>query len=864
MKRIITLIITLIMLIGLYPDTTLAEESSTQKEVQILYQLGFIDEAEPKLTSSITRHSFTEILLKIANPSLSASDNIEFSDVKKSAAEYENMALAYELGFISGPDARPNDNITYNEAVKMIVCMLGYGPYAEALGGFPLGYINVAQRQKLIKGINLSDGFNYGDALKLFYNSLSINLLDISVVGDGVNYDVAVSTTILSRNHGVYKYEGVLEGAGGMTLNSLTPPKDNDVIIDGYRYETKNQEIKKHLGYKIEFYYDFETMEILAFAEGRNDVLTIAADKVSAFSSSSVLTYLEDNKSRQIQIPSNAVVVYNGLPISADKFVSSTFLNSDGSITFIDNDNENGYDVVLIEAYKTYVVKSVNSYTKTIYDFYNKEDSVCLDRENKDTIVTFVDEYNNQMFVEELYPYDVITVKESFDKSLVDAIYSTKEIIGTVTSIEDDGDNMYIGVEGEIYKTTPEFKEKSGVELGEYGLFSLTYDGRVAVINREFGSDVISYGYLMNIAPDKGFNPKYQVKIMDSVGKKHIFYLADKIKLDKKSSKETSENTYKYLIDDNGKPVQQVIQFSLNKKGEVSLINTSALENKSALTKKNFTNSLLWRPQTGIFGAKVVTDINTKFFYVPKTYLDDDSYYQVNSAAFISGEEEKITMYNDDASPFFADVVVKEFTMEDYNSAPTTNDMLVVKKIRSVIKEDGTDALQIDGIVGKQEVSLYTETSSLNIGNSEGEGWKDYLSVGDVICYNTNPSGEINYVKIIYDRKAKMFLYEGNVNESVIAYENRISRNKVYFVEDGVIGVVKCSDEYENAIYNDDNVEVYPTSILTIIVFDSKDGNDVVRFGYPSEIESYLTTGIGDTAILRTVKQTSGTIVIYK
>lgn len=860
MKRIITLIIALIMLIGLCPDATLAEEISAEKEVQILYQLGFIDEAKPKLTSSITRHSFTKILLKIANSSLSAGSNIEFSDVKSSAAEYQDMALAYELGFISGPDARPNDNITYNEAVKMIICMLGYGPYAEVQGGWPLGYINVAQRQKLIKGVNLSDGFTYGDALKLFYNSLSVNLLDISEVGDGVNYDVVPSTTILSRNHNIYKYEGVLEGASGMTLNSAKAPKDNDVIIDGYRYETKNPDIKKHLGYKIEFYYDFETMEILAFTEGRNDVLTIAADKVSGFSSSSVLTYLEDNKSRQIQIPSNAKVIYNGLPISADKFVSSTFLNSDGSITFIDNDNESGYDVVLIEAYKTYVVKSVNSYTKTIYDFYNKDDSVCLDRENKDTIVTFVDEYNNQMFVEELYPYDVITVKESFDKTLIDAIYSTKEIIGTVTSIEDDGDNMYIGVEGEVYKTTPEFKTKSGIELGEYGLFSLTYDGRVAVINREFGSDVISYGYLMNVGPDKGFNPKYQVKIMDSVGKKHIFYMADKVKLNKGNTKKSSKDTYTYLnkLDNNGKLIQQVIQFSLNKKGEVSVINTSSGEN-SVLTKKAFSD-LLWRPQTGVFGAKVVTDINTKFFYVPEAYLGDDSYYQVNSAAFISGDEESFTMYNDDASPFFADVVVKEFTMEDYNATPTTNDMLVVKKIKGVIKEDGTDALQIDAIAGKQEVSLYTETSSLNIGQKPA-GSDNTLVPGDIICYNTNPLGEINYIEIIYDREEDAFLYSGNMNETEIAYENRISKNEVYFVEDGVIGVVKGSVDSNTTTAN---VEVYPTSILTIIVFDSKDGNDEVRFGYPAEIESYLTTGTGDTAILRSVKQTSGTIVIYK
>ena len=75
------------------------------------------------------------------------------------------------------------------------------------------------------------------------------------------------------------------------------------------------------------------------------------------------------------------------------------------------------------------------------------------------------------------------------------------------------------------------------------------------------------------------------------------------------------------------------------------------------------------------------------------------------------------------------------------------------------------------------------------------------------------------------------------------------------------VGVVKGSVDSNTKA---SNVEVYPTSILTIIVFDSKDGNDEVRFGYPAEIESYLTTGSGDTAILRSVKQTSGTIVIYK
>ena len=82
----------------------------------------------------------------------SAKTEPPFSDVNDKTEYYRENLHGAELGIISSADKfNPKEAITYEQAVKMLVCAAGYDNIAEMEGGYPLGYFNTASRLGLYK-----------------------------------------------------------------------------------------------------------------------------------------------------------------------------------------------------------------------------------------------------------------------------------------------------------------------------------------------------------------------------------------------------------------------------------------------------------------------------------------------------------------------------------------------------------------------------------------------------------------------------------------------------------------------------------------------------------------------------------------
>lgn len=72
----------------------------------------------------------------------------------------------------------PEDNITYQDALKVLVCVLGYEPFAEMNGGYPAGYVNAAKRYKILdKNFKGEDYITRGEAAEAVHNALYIPLM---------------------------------------------------------------------------------------------------------------------------------------------------------------------------------------------------------------------------------------------------------------------------------------------------------------------------------------------------------------------------------------------------------------------------------------------------------------------------------------------------------------------------------------------------------------------------------------------------------------------------------------------------------------------------------------------------------------
>ena len=150
MKRIICLILAAVMLIAVQTGFA-ADGGGSGKEIEILNSIGVFDGLNITFTDSaaMKRADFLETVMHLytGGNHPSAQNDIMFYDVPDGASYKWAADAALTLGFISGHDDgmfMPNDTISYFEALKIIVCALGYKPVAEANGGFPSGYVSAA------------------------------------------------------------------------------------------------------------------------------------------------------------------------------------------------------------------------------------------------------------------------------------------------------------------------------------------------------------------------------------------------------------------------------------------------------------------------------------------------------------------------------------------------------------------------------------------------------------------------------------------------------------------------------------------------------------------------------------------------
>ena len=106
-----------------------------------------------------------------------------YSDVNTSHWAVREIKLAEDEGIINGFEDktfRPEGIVTYNQAVAMLVCALGYGDDAIKKGGWSTGYKMVAYETGLLNGIDdLYDReITRADAAMLLKNALGVKMSD--------------------------------------------------------------------------------------------------------------------------------------------------------------------------------------------------------------------------------------------------------------------------------------------------------------------------------------------------------------------------------------------------------------------------------------------------------------------------------------------------------------------------------------------------------------------------------------------------------------------------------------------------------------------------------------------------------------
>ena len=145
------------------------------------------------------------------------NSNSLWVDVKEDFWAYQYMKRVAEFGYMVGyPDNtfRPNDEITYNEAIAVILNICGYKEFAMSNGGFPAGYNNLARYYHLNEGMQASEDnpLSRMDAATLMYNCFDVKI-ESPVLSD------SETRTVLNDIVGVYIVKGTLTDTDVTSIN---------------------------------------------------------------------------------------------------------------------------------------------------------------------------------------------------------------------------------------------------------------------------------------------------------------------------------------------------------------------------------------------------------------------------------------------------------------------------------------------------------------------------------------------------------------------------------------------------------------------------------------------------------------------
>lgn len=248
MKKIFAILLITIQIftISAYADTM----QLTDKQKEELYKLEIMvgdENGNLRLEDNITRAEAAKMICVAGNISLplDLEENL-FNDVSAEHWGYKYIYAAKKQGIVNGDgngNFNPESNITNEEIVKMIVCLLGYGEMAEQQSGYPAGYTAAASRIGITKNLNLKTKTpaTRNDVAIMIYNALDTPIMVEKSEGQGENENAVY--VILAGKNGIPFAS--IRGTRGMTWDTSLKNIDRLAQAFASQYPYKEGDAEK-------------------------------------------------------------------------------------------------------------------------------------------------------------------------------------------------------------------------------------------------------------------------------------------------------------------------------------------------------------------------------------------------------------------------------------------------------------------------------------------------------------------------------------------------------------------------------------------------------------------------------------------
>ncbi len=833
-KKVTSFILSAVMMLGftvssfaaVSPD---AQNSKYKEAIELLGALeimvGDAEDGNFRPEDTIKRSEFAKVAVtSMGMDNLADSFNYptSYPDVVENHWANGYINVATNQGIIIGDDEgnfRPDDTITYAEAVTVLVRLIGHTPAAEKKGGFPQGYVTVASQTGITKNAVASNNSAVlrGMVAQLTANTLVTNKMEQTNFGSNESYQV-VDETLLSDELSTRIVYDQITAIGTSALTGSSTLKNNEVKIGSEVFEVADKALadtRKLLGFNVEAYikegeHEDETLVLAREQKGKNSSMKINAKDVEDITVDTQVTveYWEDKeKDKETQeavIAADAKYLYNGQAISFDV---DELKPTAGSLTLLDRNRDDIYDVVFIENYENYVVEEVIVSSNRITDKYGKP-SLVLDPEDEN-VKFIITRGGQEVELKDLNEWDVLSVAKSKDASIVIVEVTSEKVTGKVT--EKHGEKFVI--DGKEYYVSANYTEE--IKLNDEGSFYLDKDGHIAAVDATSALSS-NYAYVTGAEVTTGFDKRLSVQMFDKNGEIKVIKSTEKIKVNGTPNKTAAQALA--ALQNESTVVPTLITYSLNSDGELTQLNTAEDKTSGGISKDKFAlnanATLKYRESSKKLGNYNV-DENTIVFDIPAGETDAKKYAIADYKLFEDNTDYDVLVY-DVREDLTAGVVIVT------NSTGIANleaSAVVVDKIATSLNDEDERVEKLYAYVDGEKKTLSTTDEGILV-NGDGE----QLKAGDIIQVKTNAKGEIESIRVLFEIADKETEAKTTVADDLITVYGK---------------VVKKFANSINVSVNGGAVENYATSGATVYEVNTTKTTNPVRVAEAGDITQY-------------------------
>ncbi len=862
-KRILATVVTVVMLMtsltvpSFAAFTDLKEGTNSYKAVSVLNMLGIIngyDEGNGNFSfkpeNNVTRAEFTAMLLRtrgMGNVGSTSLENPPFPDVTTSDVSWAigNIRTARELGIINGYDDgtfKPNNNVLYEEAIKMIVCALGYGDMGTDGAFWYSKYLMTATSLGFTEGAGgaISVPATRATIANMLYNCLEIKLAENNEITDktilendlrltkNVGYIAANPTISLSAPESILREDEI-------QIVSLDSNGNEETVV--YKVDDASK-YNDMLGAEITFYYttdrDSGYKTLISATVNNVETLELTSDMIVGNTRSSIDYYRSEDEERTntAAIDDQGVVVYNGKLFGTEK-ADSTFgvyvdycgnnsispMPTIGNVKLLDRDKDKKYDVVFIESYDAWVVSSVTSSNRTVTDSVLRTTTQLVLPESSD--IKIVNDKGVEIEFSAIKKGNVLAVKEDAHGSMTVVVIASS-VNGKITATSS---KKGVTIAGKTYKFSKQAPWITGAtaltapQYGDNGKFYLDIDGNIIAYDKTESAVNQYYGYIEDADNDtSGFEETLRINVLTKANPSgKVYNITTKTKINGASVSSLSDayiaigsganKGIKFTVGSNDTIDELIVAADVDDGQKIEadkmylLYKQNEIEKTSEWTYDNNRKNLeLGGEKIYIGNAQIIS-------------VRDGKYQNFSLSSLIDGDKCQVEAFDMDTNNAVKFLIIHHIE-RTIAKDDTTFPVFTITNIEQNLV-DGEKRTILDGYVGKSLKTGYTlsieDATTANIASS--------LKKGDVVRLDMDDDGKY----YVIGEHHRIFSTENGYRD--IAIDQPLGGNR----PDASHNV------YPKVEYNRDNEERYRVIWGSVVQYDAE--SEDTRFIVAHDVE---------------------------